>query len=176
MKNDKCEFLYGYGREAFEDELKRFRNIEDKSAKYLSFLSIGVVAYTLAVRLFSTSIYPWEIPLQGVSCLAVAITYLYMISSWSLLYRALKVAEMPRLPFDLAFIEKYEPETLPSIQFALMKTCSSAVKHARSVNIEKSKLLCQGYESVAMSMIMLTISLVLILLSIASTTEILTSQ
>ncbi|WP_166670346.1 hypothetical protein [Oceanimonas baumannii] len=42
MKSEKHEFLYTYARAAFDDELQRFRNIEDKSARYLSLRRPGV--------------------------------------------------------------------------------------------------------------------------------------
>ena len=50
MKSEKHEFLYTYACAAFDDELQRFRNIEDKSARYLSLLSVGIVAYTVILH------------------------------------------------------------------------------------------------------------------------------
>jgi hypothetical protein len=163
MKNEKHEFLYNYARAAFEDELQRFRNIEDKSAKYLSLLSVGVVSYTIILRFYSASFFPAETVIQWLACIVVAITYLAMASSWSFLYRALRFTDMPRLPLDEEFINKYEPESLPTIHFALTRTCSDAIKYARKGNLEKSKLLIKGYKYIALSMWALTLSVILIL-------------
>lgn len=171
MKNEKHEFLYNYARAAFEDELQRFRNIEDKSAKYLSLLSVGVVAYTVILRFYSSSFFPAETVVQWLTCIAVAITYLAMASSWSFLYRALQFMDMPRLPLDKEFIKKYEPESLPTIHFALTRTCSDAIEYARNSNSDKTKLLIKGYKEIAFAMWALTLSVILILTSSLTTTR-----
>lgn len=171
MKNEKHEFLYNYARSAFDDELQRFRNIEDKSAKYLSLLSVGVVAYTIILRFYSSLFFPAETIVQWLSCIVVAITYLAMASSWSFLYRALRFTEMPRLPLDEEFINRYEPESLPTIHFALTRTCLEAVKYARQGNSDKSELLIKGYKDIAFSMWMLSLSVILILSSTLTTTR-----
>lgn len=163
MKNEKHEFLYNYGRAAFEDELQRFRNIEDKAAKYLSLLSVGIVAYSILLRFYSEVFFPAEVFFQWVICLAVAITYIALASSWSFLYRALRFTEMPRLPFDQEFLDQYEPESLPTIHFTLAQTCVEALKYARKGNSVKSKLLIKGYRDIAFAMWSLSLSVILIM-------------
>lgn len=165
MKNEKHEFLYDYARAAFDDELQRFRSIEDKSAKYLSLLSVGIVAYTIMLRLYSSSFFPAESFIQWLTCTAVAVTYLSFISAWSFLYRALRFTEMPRLPFGDDFIRGYEPLDLPTIHFALTRSCVEALKYARQGNHDKTLLLIKGYKDIACSMWALSISATLALLS-----------
>ena len=152
MKSEKHEFLYQYARAAFEDELQRFRNIEDKAAKYLSFLSIGIVAYTLMLRFFSPVFFPPEEIIQWAICSVVVFT----------LYRALRFIEMPRLPLHEVFINEYEPKSLPTIHFSLMRTCSTALEYARAGNSEKSQLLIKGYREIGVAMWALSISAMLI--------------
>lgn len=171
MKNEKYEFLYSYARSAFDDELQRFRNIEDKSAKYLSLLSVGVIVYTIILRFYSSSFFPAETAVQWLACIVVAITYLAMASSWSFLYRALRFTDMPRLPLDEEFINRYEPESLPTIHFALTRTCLEAIKYARQGNSDKSELLIKGYKDIAFSMWTLSLSVILILSSTLTTTR-----
>lgn len=163
MKSEKHEFLYTYARTAFDDELQRFRNIEDKLARYLSLLSVGILAYTVILRFYADIFFPAESLLQWIACIVVALTYLAFASSWSFLYRALRFREMPRLPLDELFIERYEPESLPTIHFALTKTCSEALKYARKGNAEKSELLIKGYKDIALAMWSLTLSVILII-------------
>lgn len=165
MKSDKYEFLYTYARAAFDDELQRFRNIEDKSTKYLSLLSVGIVAYSVILRLYSDLFLPAENILQWASCIVVGFTYLAFASAWSFLYRALSFREMPRLPLDDKFIDRYEPENLSTIHFALTRTCSEALKYARKGNEEKSSLLIKGHKEIAFAMWSLTLSVILIVLS-----------
>ncbi|AKO53502.1 hypothetical protein ABA45_14660 [Marinobacter psychrophilus] len=162
MKSEKHEFLYQYARAAFEDELQRFRNIEDKATKYLSFLSIGIVAYSLMLRFFSSAFFPPEGILQWAACSVIAFTYLALVSAWSFLYRALRFIDMPRLPLHESFINEYEPKSLPTIHFSLMRTCSTALEYARSGNAEKSQLLIKGYRDIGVAMWALSISAILI--------------
>lgn len=170
MKSEKHEFLYTYARAGFDDELQRFRSIEDKSARYLSLLSVGIVAYTVILRFYSDIFFPAESLLQWITCIVIGATYLAFASSWSFLYRALRFREMPRLPLDEKFIERYEPESLSTIQFALTKTCSEALKYARKGNAEKSELLIKGYKDIAFAMWALTFSVILII-SVTTTIE-----
>jgi len=163
MDNDKYEFLYNYARAAFEGELQRFKNIEDKSTKYLSLLSIIVVTYTIVIRFYFELLLPIVTVTQVLACIVVSITYLAMASSWSLLYRALQFTNIPRLPLDDEFIRTHEPEELSSIHFSLMKSCSKALALTRIENEKKSKLLIKGYEDIGFSMWSLTISVILII-------------
>lgn len=162
MKNEKHEFLYHYARAAFDDELQRFRNIEDKAAKYLSFLSVGIVAYSLMLRFAAPIFFPPEGFWEWVTCMVIAVTYLALFTAWSFLYRALRFIEMPRLPLDESFIEDYEPRSLPTIHFALTRTCSTALALARAGNTEKSKLLVKGYREIGWAMWAFSISVILI--------------
>lgn len=162
MKNEKHEFLYHYARAAFDDELQRFRNIEEKAAKYLSFLSVGIVAYSLMLRFAAPIFFPPEGMWEWITCIAIVVTYLAFVTAWSFLYRALRFIEMPRLPLDEGFIKDYEPRSLPTIHFALTKTCSNALAHARAGNAEKSQLLIKGYRDIGTAMWALSISAILI--------------
>ncbi len=56
MKNDKYEFLYNYARSSFDDELQRFKNIEDKASKYISLFSILIVGFTALIRFSGSSL------------------------------------------------------------------------------------------------------------------------
>ncbi len=152
MKNEKQEFLDNYGRAAFEDELQWFCNIEYKLAEYFSLFSVGIVVYLTLLRFYSEAFFPAETFVQWVICVAVAITYIALVSSWSFLYKALRFTEMPRLPFDQEFIDRYEPESLPAIHFTLAQTCADALKYAKKGNSTKSELLIKGYKDITFAM------------------------
>jgi len=163
VKNEKYEFIYEYGRAALEEELQRFQNIENKSARYLGLLSVGVVAYTVLLRSFSSSIFPPNGFLDYAACVVVGGTYLAMASSWSFLYRSITFSGMPRLQFDKNFIERCESMDLPTIHLALTRSCAEAIEVAREQNSEKVHLLVMAYKEIALSMWGLTGSVILIL-------------
>ena len=162
QKNEKHEFLYQYARAAFDDELQRFRNIEDKASKYLNLLSVVIVGYTLMLRLFSEKIFSNPAIISWLIFFSIFLTYLALITSWSFLFRALKFMDMPRLPLDDNFIDSFEPKNLPTIHFALMKACNNALTYARQGNTIKSQLLIKGYRDIGLAMWALSISVALI--------------
>ncbi|WP_296592604.1 hypothetical protein [Methylophaga sp.] len=165
QKSEKHEFLYNYARNGFDDELQRFRNIEDKASKLLSLLSIGIIAFTLLLRYQSAFLFPPNQIISYLACITIALTYLAFITSWSFLYRSLAFIEMPRLPLDEKFIKDFEPKDLATIHFALTKSCSNALVFARAGNEIKSSLLIKGHKDIGIAMWFLTSSVVLIVLA-----------
>src|SRR5690606_31404654 len=98
-------------------------NIEDKSAKYLSLLSIVITVFTLLLRFLSSKFFPPKSVFEWASCVAVFLAYAAMISSWSLLFRSLRPVQMPRLPISDAFFSQYDSQTLVTNHFELSKVC-----------------------------------------------------
>lgn len=157
-KNDKYEFLYNYGRAAFEDELKRFQNIEAKAGRYLSFLSVGIVAYTYMVKTYAAVFFPPSNPAEWLVLVLVAFTYFSLICSWSHLYRAIRFIEMPRLTYNYKIIEFVENADLVSVHYHFSKMAAHALELGREGNRQKSKLLTLGYKDIVLSAFLLTFS------------------
>lgn len=164
MKNEKYEFLYDYARQAFQDELERRRTLESKAAKYLSFFSIAILAYSLILRYLSSVFFPPENCLQYLILLIVALAYILMIWAWSLLFRSLKFVDMPRLPLDHSFLDKYEPKSLVTLHYVLTRTCVNGLSSARKENGKQLRYLEKAYEKIKLSMIATTASATLIVI------------
>ena len=165
MKNDKYDFLYHYARSSFDDELQRFKNIEDKASKYISLFSILIVGFTALIRFSGSSLFPATNILDWITVIVVLITYISFISSWSFLFRALKFTDMPRLPLDDAFLDDYRSKDLPTNQYGLTVTCKEALHLAREANTKKSKFLIKAHSEISISVCFLSLSLILLSLS-----------
>ena len=161
---EKYKFLYEYSRAGFEDELQRFRNMEDKTAKFLSFLSIIIVSYTLMLRFYSDLLFPIESCLQWIAIVSILITYIGLISSWGALFRSLVLTKMPRLPLDKSTVEFVENNDLITVYYHLSLTSVNALSQAKESNVGKSKLLNIGSRDIAFSMWALCISALFIFL------------
>lgn len=159
---DKYKFLYEHSKSGFDNELQRFRNMEDKAAKLLSFLSIAVVSYTLMIRLYSNLIYPFDSVFKWMIVINVAVTYLGFVISWSFLFRSLAFQKMPRLPVDDDTTDFVEGESLISVYYNFSETCKSALEDARECNEGKSKLMALGYQDISFTMWSLCISVLFI--------------
>jgi len=165
MKNDKYEFLYNYARASFEDELLRFKNIEEKASRYISLMSMLILGYSILLRFSSSIFFPPSGFLAYVSFVTIILTYISLISSWSFLFRALKFIDMPRMPLNKEFIEKFKKKDLPTNHYTLSVTCSNALTLARKSNTEKSKLLIKANKDIVISLWLLSTSLILITLT-----------
>jgi hypothetical protein len=165
MKNDKYEFLYDYARSSFDDELQRFKNIEDKANKYISLFSVLIVGFTALIRFSGKSLLSPENFIDWLTLIVVFITYISFLSSWSFLFRSLKFIDMPRLPLDDDFLANYRTNDLPTNHYGLAVTCKNALDLARKSNAQKSRYLRKAYSEIVFSVWLLSISLILLSLS-----------
>ncbi|CAH8239170.1 DUF4231 domain-containing protein [Vibrio aestuarianus] len=159
MKNDKYEFLYSYSRSAFDEEILRFKNLEEKASRFISLYSILIAAFTAVITASVTVIMPLNEWYKWLILCLIVLTYVSFVSSWSFLFRALKFTDMPRLPLDDNFISEFRSRDLVTNHYALSLSCSNALELARETNAEKSKLLQKSHKEIALSVWLLTLSL-----------------
>ncbi len=160
MKNDKYEFLYNYAKNAFDEEIARFKNLEEKASRFISLYSILIAAFTAVVTASVGVLMPLDTWYKWLILVFVVLTYISFISSWSFLFRALKFMDMPRLPLDENFLKQFRERDLTTNHHSLSVSCSNALKYARQANGEKSKFLQKAHKEIALSVWLLTISLV----------------
>lgn len=166
-KNDKYAFLYEFTKGAFEGELQRYKNIEEKASKYMGFISILVVAYTAILRFSIGLFFPVDSALKWVAVFLIVFSYISIISAWSLLFRAVRFLEMPRIPCDAQTLEEFKKYSLPTMHLSLSKTCIDAKEKAREVNSSKVGLLVKAHNDIGVCTWAITLSLgVLVLLKI----------
>lgn len=166
MDNQTHSFLYQYARSLLDEEMQRFRNLEEKAAKYLGFLSAGIAVYTFFLSELDTLIFPPKNFFQGSACIAVALTYAAMISAWSLLYRVTSLMEMPRLQLNDEYITTNKHEPVDRVQLSLARGCVRALEAARNQNNVKANLLALGYNDITFAMWTLSISVLFTLVSV----------
>ncbi|EOX4985420.1 hypothetical protein ACT7TF_003378, partial [Vibrio cholerae] len=160
MKNDKYEFLYNYAKSAFDEEIARFKNLEEKASRFIGLYSILIAAFTAVVTASVGVIIPLDIWYKWLILSVIVVTYVSFISSWSFLFRALKFMDMPRLPLDENFLQQFRERDLPTNHYALSMSCSNALKYARQANGQKSNFLQKAHKEIEVSVWLLTISLV----------------
>lgn len=163
-KNDKYAFLYDYAKSSFENELQRFKNIEDKAAKYIGFLSLLIVAYSALIKSAFDLFVPADTPAKVLAFIVVSFTFLSLVSSWSLIFRALGVMQMPRMPFDQQLIDDFAERSLPTMHYDLSMAGLTAKNLAREVNIAKITLLSKGHRDICVSAWSVAISVVMLVI------------
>ncbi len=158
QKNEKYEFLYQYARSSFDDELVRFRNIEDKASKFIGLVSIIIASYTAIIKFSGGVFFPPKNAFEWATAISIAFAFFTLASSWSFLFRSLKFVDMPRLPLDSEYIESFKGKEFATNHFLLAMTCSTALALARDSNKEKIKLLEKAYGEMSLSLLLLTIT------------------
>lgn len=159
MKNDKYEFLYNYAKSAFDEELVRFKHLEEKASRFISLYSILIATFTAVITASFDVIIPLNIWYKWLMFSLIMLTYVSFISSWSFLFRALKFVDMPRLPLDEDSIKQFCERDLPTNHYALSLSCSNALKCARKENGQKSRFLQKAHKEIVVSVWLLTFSL-----------------
>jgi len=165
VPEDKWKFLYEYARKSLDEDLKRFQAIDDKAAKFLTLV-------TVVFGVFS-SITPWIFenwipPSDAISwflIVLVGLTFIVLVLSWSLLFRAIKLIKAPRMPLTDSLIQFFWEKEFPDIYFALTKTCKAALGENRKVIKRKGELIKNAYICIAISAWLVAADVSLIILS-----------
>lgn len=155
---EKKEFLYQYARDAFNSELDRFKSAEEKAAKFITLLSIAIVAYGASLKVFAEAYMPPKTILEWVLFMVVGFTLLALASSWSLLFRSLNMIQMPRMPLTDKTFENFRHLELDNLQHDLAQTCRKGLDLARA-NVDcKFSLLKLAYRDITLSAWLIIVS------------------
>jgi hypothetical protein len=164
LQHEHYEFLYRYARSAVEDERLQLANVEDKASKLNVFLSLVITGYTAVTLAYAEIFFPPDTIYSWFCLLVIGFTYLTLISAWSLLFRALRLIEIPRLQLDDEFIAGFEETDLPTRHYSLSIDCKHALLHWRNSVMQKSALLKKAYDDIVLSFWLMTGSLLLMLI------------
>lgn len=168
-KNEKFEFLYEFAKASFDEELTRFRSIEDKASKFIGLLSIMILGYTAIIRFSGKVFFPPENTYQWITIILIFLTFLALVSSWSLLFRTLCLIEMPRLKFDEEYIQEFKENSFSTNHYLLSMACSKVLAEARESNSVKTNLLNIAYRDMTYSAWFLSLSLLMLTITAYAT-------
>jgi len=95
----------------------------------------------------------------------MGLTFIALISSWSLLFRAIKLAKVPRMPLNESIEDLIKNHDFPNIYYALTKSCKKALNENKIVIDEKGALINKAYKDISISAGLIAADSVLILSS-----------
>lgn len=165
LPDDKWKFLYDYARKSLDEDIKRFQSIDNKAGKFLTLVS--------AVFAVFSAITPWiirnKIPptdtISWILLIAVGVTFIALVSSWSLLFRAIKLAKVPRMPLTDSVLDMFWGKDFPDIYLALTKSCRVALEENRKITDIKGNLIRKAYAVITFSAWLVAADVVLIVIS-----------
>ncbi|MEE4372670.1 hypothetical protein V2J67_09895 [Pseudomonas alliivorans] len=148
MENYK--FLYELSKKALDEELDRYKKLDEKASRFLSILSIGIVAYTALINAASSK-------LQMMSSLGVSgwvfviltgLTFIALFSAWFRIFSSIKLSDSPTIAIGKTVNELAENEELITMYNAMALSCQDALSLARPVLKAKTDYLESAYKEI----------------------------
>ena len=165
LKESKWKFYYDYARKGLDEDIARFQLIDDKAFKLLSFVSIiialfsGASAWEFQNIEFKYTLY------NTILIVSTLVTFTTLCASWGLLFRAVKITKVPRMPLHDGLTEFIKSNNLANIYLGLTKECIKGQNVNKKIIDVKGDYISRAYFEIAWSACMLVICVFLIVLN-----------
>jgi len=150
---ERYKFLYEISRKALDEELDRYKKLDEKAGRFLNILSITIVGYTALINAAYSRVFPF-VPTSASSSLFIAlsiITFVGLFSAGARLFNSIKLKESPRLEIDNDVNTLVADEDLITVYYQLALTCQDALSKARPILKEKTDVLESAYKEIRFS-------------------------
>ena len=161
MENYK--FLYELSRKALDEEIDRYKKLDEKASRFLSILSIGIVAYTALLNAASSKLLPINTfgVLGWVFAILSGLTFVALFSAWFRIFNSIKLSDSPTISIGKTANELADEEELITMYYSLALSCQEALVVARSVLKAKTDYLESAYKEIFASTCLLAVCLLL---------------
>ncbi|WP_346829453.1 hypothetical protein ABDX87_20080 [Pseudomonas abietaniphila] len=161
MENYK--FLYELSKKALDEELDRYKKLDEKASRFLSILSIGIVAYTALINAASSKLREMSsLGFTGWAFLTLTgLTFIALFSVWFRIFNSIKLSDSPTVAIGKTVNVLAEEEELITMYSLLAESCQDALQLARPVLKAKTDYLESAYREIFCSTCLLGMSLVL---------------
>lgn len=164
VDREKYKALYEYQKAQFEDEKNRFGRLEDKSAKYLTALTVAITAYVLIIRwVFSWTVFPDFLFFLLIKIL-ITITFFLFCIAWGFILSSIKLRGISKMPSEDSLINYFKNNSLETVYLGLAKKYSESITKYRTECQDKTKLMLWGYKFTIGAGISFMLSIILIFL------------
>lgn len=149
IEKEKFKALFEYQKAQFENEKARYSKLEDKSAKYLTALTIIISAFTLAVVKFLDILsVDTNYLLNALFIFLITLTFICFCSAWSLIFKSLKLNEVSKLTANLEMINFFLYNSLETVYWDVSEKYASAIEVYEKINSEKSILMANAHKEI----------------------------
>jgi hypothetical protein len=159
MENYKL--LYEVSRKALDEELDRYKKLDEKASRFVSILSISIVGFTALTNAAAQRIFPLTSagPAAWTLIILSVLTLLTFFSAWLRVFSSIKLADSPRVEIDETTNALANDEDLITMYHSLSISCQSATVCARAELKKKTDYLQAAYKEIRFSTYLLCISL-----------------
>ncbi|MBF4209235.1 hypothetical protein EI533_16015 [Pseudomonas donghuensis] len=150
---ERYKFLYELSKKALDDELDRYKKLDEKASRFLSILSLGIVAYTALINAASPKMLMINHPNWRTYLFIVlaSLTLVALISAWYRIFATIKLSNVPRVQIGEDANQLAEKEELITMYFRAAMTCQEAVDRAQKLLENKIKNLGVAYKEIQFS-------------------------
>jgi len=162
VDTEKYKFLFEYQKSLYEEEINRYRRLEEKAMKYLSVITFSMGAYIFLVRWAIDKILPPNNLLEYLIIISIIFTFLCFISSWSLVFRAIQLSNIIKMPSNNDIIEYFKENAKETVYLGLSRKYSEAIIEIEKYYNKKLNFVQKSYTDIAGTVWALSISVILI--------------
>lgn len=159
---EKYKFLFEYEKSLYEEEMDRYRRLEEKAMKYLSAITFAMGAYIFLVRWAIDKILPPHNFIEWLITISIIFTFLCFISAWSLVFRAIQLSNIVKMPSNIEVINYFKDNSKETVYLGLSKRYSEAIVEIEKNYDNKLSFVRKSYSDIAGTVWALSISVTLI--------------
>lgn len=153
----KYEELYKLSKEGLDEELSRFRRLDEKASRYFTVLSILLVALSLA-GWFALDLFLPPSNILDWLCLSTAIpVFLCCLVALYFIFSVLRTQPLTKFPVDNELLQFFNKHRYLDILYALTRGNINAVAENRAITDRKTRRLTWGYRFIVVLIIFLLV-------------------
>jgi len=147
LRNNKYRLLYDYSHQLYDEEVQRFKDLEDKSFKLLTALSVISLLYIPTLNWVLSVTKPWCV-LSVLVIPMMIVDVAFFLRAWKSLSETFKLTEVPKMPSDnnLLGIFNDDNEHINSLYYHLYLGYNESIIQYKIVNDKKSKYISDGHK------------------------------
>jgi hypothetical protein len=148
LRNSKYHLLYNYSHQLYDEEVQRFKDLEDKSSKLLTALSIISLLYFPVVQWVSSLIGNYDFILT-LFISVVILDLAFFFRAWLSLKKAFTITEVPKMPLNSNILEHFKNDEIHvnTLYHHLYQGYNQAIETYKVINGQKSKSIEDGYNN-----------------------------
>lgn len=125
---ERYKFLYELSKKALDDELDRYKKLDEKASRFLSILSIGIVAFSALINAASPRTLIINHAGWGTSVFMTlaGLTLTALISAWYKIFATIRLFNVPRVEIGKDVNMLAKEEKLITMYYQVAMTCQES--------------------------------------------------
>lgn len=157
---DRWEFLYSYAIKALDQDIDRFHKLDEKISKFITIVTIIMSVFVAAIPFIFTNHVPPKNLIEAFLIYILSLTFVFLCSLWSFLFRGLRLQNVPRMPISEEVLDLFKSDKKDNtILFALTMTSFKAFNENIMINSKKIDYLNKAYDDTVYASLFIVLDL-----------------